>query len=140
AANEVENLQKTFERLSFLFFIVSLFILVIGLFLCIILLIKLTNSRYREIGLMSALGYSRLVLRWILMGETLLLSALAVVSSLALLAIATCIARFAFQIEVLLTPAELLWSVLATFTAMALISSIACIPLLRTEPAEALKK
>ncbi len=59
ASAEVSAFQITFQNLSRLFLTVSFLILAIGLFINAILLIKLQNSRYREMGLMSALGYTK---------------------------------------------------------------------------------
>ena len=140
AANEVESLQKTFDNLKMLFMVVSVFILAIGLFVCIMLLIKLMNTRYHEVGLMSALGYSRSQINKILTAENMLLSALAVTTNIVVIGIAVLVARFGFQIEVLLKPIQILLSVLATFIAITAISGMASIKLIRTEPAEALKK
>lgn len=140
AANEVEALQKTFDNLKTLFMVVSIFILAIGLFICVLLLVKLMNARYREVGLLSALGYRRNQISSILLAENSMLSALAVISNLAVIGIAMIIAHFGFQIDVLLKSMQILLSVLATFVAITAISGMASIKLIRTEPAEALRK
>lgn len=59
ALKQVEALQNTFESLNRLFLSLSILILIIGIFISVMLLIKLTNGRFREVGLLSALGYHR---------------------------------------------------------------------------------
>lgn len=140
AANEVETLQKTFDNLKALFMVVSIFILAIGTFICILLIVKLMNARYREVGLLSALGYSRNQISSILFVENSMLSILAILSNLVVIGIAMLVANLGFQIDVLLKPVQILLSVIATFISLTIISGTASIKLIRTEPAEALRK
>ena len=78
AAKEVGALQSTFQSLSRLFLIVSVLILTIGLFISAILLIKLQNSRYKELGLLSALGFTRSTIQKMVISENVILSTMAV--------------------------------------------------------------
>ncbi|MGB4985054.1 MAG: ABC transporter ATP-binding protein/permease [Erysipelotrichaceae bacterium] len=140
AANEVDSLQKTFNNLKTLFMVVSIFILSIGLFISVLLLFKLMNARYREVGLMSALGYSRSQISRILISENLMLSALAVVSNLVVIILVIIIGKYGFSIEVLLKPMQIGMSVIATFVVVTTISGVASIKLICTQPATALRK
>lgn len=92
AADEVSALQSTFQRLQQLFLILSVLILVIGAFLATVLLFKLQASRYREVGLLSTLGYGRQQIAEMIRLENLLLAALAAVLGLALLIVSLAVA------------------------------------------------
>ena len=139
AADEVYALQTTFASLNKLFLIVSVLILAIGLFICAVLLIKLQNARYHEVGLLSALGFSRKQITSTIFGETLLLSALATAVNLALLGCGVFMSNV-IQFPMIVTGMQVALSVMATFAAVLLISCAASYPLVRTQPAAALRK
>lgn len=139
AADEVYALQSTFADLNKLFLVVSVLILAIGLFLCAILLIKLQNDRYHEVGLLSALGFSQKQIASMICGENLLLSALATAVNLLLLGAGVLVSRVT-EFPLLVTGGQILLSVGLTFGAILLISSGASYKLVRTEPAAALRK
>lgn len=139
ASDEVYTFQNTFNSLTKLFFVISILILGTGLFICAILLIKLQNTRYHELGLLSALGFSKRQITAMIRVENLLLAALATVVNLALLVGSTVICkRFGFPLSI--NAVQLLLSVLTTFVAILLLSGIASYRLVRTEPAAALQK
>lgn len=139
AADEVSALQNTFNSLNRLFLIISCLILGMGLFICIILLVKLQNTRYREVGLLSALGFSRIRITTMILEENLLLSALATIVYLTLLAIAIPISKIT-SYPFILSGIQIVLCVIATFVVVMLISFVASYKLIRTEPAEALRK
>ncbi|MDY3778689.1 MAG: FtsX-like permease family protein [Candidatus Limousia pullorum] len=56
-----------------MFITISLLILGIGILISIILLVKQQNTRFREIGLLSALGYKRKLINRLLLEEGLLI-------------------------------------------------------------------
>ncbi|WP_151075615.1 ABC transporter ATP-binding protein [Flintibacter sp. KGMB00164] len=139
AAEEVAALQNTFQRLNQLFQIISTLILVIGLFLAAVLLFKLQSTRYHEVGLLSALGYSRKQIVNMLHLENFLLAALAAVLDIALLVISFLLANifhFPLAVSAILT----VISLAAAFAIVLLLSSLSSIRLIRTEPAVALRK
>lgn len=139
ASDEVYAFQNTFNSLTKLFFVISILILGIGLFICAILLIKLQNTRYHELGLLSALGFSKRQITAMIRVENLLLAALATVVNLALLVGSTVVCKlFGFPLSI--NAVQLLLSVLTTFVAILLLSGIASYRLVRTEPAAALQK
>ncbi len=139
SAKEVGTLQSTFNSLSRLFFIVSSLILAIGLFISAVLLIKTQNSRYKEIGLLSALGYNKGTIRKMIVSENLLLSAMSAVFQ-AILIGCTYLIGIVFNLAIPITPQQIFLSILSTGVIVSVISIIASYKLIRTEPAKALRK
>lgn len=139
AADEVSALQNTFSSLNKLFFVISVLILGIGLFICAVLLIKLQNSRYREVGLLSALGFSKGQISSMIRAENLLLSTLATAVNLVLLG-GSVLAGKLFGFALLFSGAQVILSVVATFGTVMLFSGAASYKLVRTEPATALRQ
>lgn len=139
AAKEVEVLQNTFNNLSRLFLIVSILILSIGLFISSVLLIKLQNSRYKEIGLLSALGYNKGTIRKMFVSENLLLATMSAVFQTVLLG-CTYLVGMIFNLAISITPLQILLSILSTVVVVIVISIITSHKLISTEPAVALRK
>ncbi|QJD86005.1 ABC transporter ATP-binding protein/permease [Cohnella herbarum] len=139
SAKEVGALQSTFKGLNRLFLIVSILILAIGLSISTVLLIKLQNSRYKEIGLLSALGFNRGTIRRIIVSENLLLSAMSVIFN-AVLVGCTYLIGMIFDVAIIITPLQILLSIISTGVVVILISILASYKLIRTEPAAALRK
>ncbi len=73
AAAQASAFLDTFQNLRRLFITISLLILGIGILISIILLVKQQNTRFREIGLLSALGYKRKLINRLLLEEGLLI-------------------------------------------------------------------
>lgn len=107
-------MQNTFISLNRLFFIISCLILGMGLLICIILLVKLQNTSYREVGLLSALGFSRTRIATMILEENLLLSTLATIVYLTLLAIAIPLSKITFYPFILSVP-QIILCVISTF-------------------------
>lgn len=139
AAKDVEVLQSTFNNLSRLFLIVSILILAIGLFISTVLLIKLQNSRYKEIGLLSALGYNKGTIRKMIVSENILLSAISAIFQ-AILIGCIYLVSITFNLDIILNPLQILLSILATGVAVIVISLVTSYKLIHTEPAVALRK
>ncbi|MEG0963226.1 MAG: ATP-binding cassette domain-containing protein [Lachnospiraceae bacterium] len=139
AADQVEALENTFQNLNKLFLVISVLILMIGLFICTVLLVKLQNTRYHEVGLLSALGFIRHEISAMIIVENVLLSTFATVVNLALLGCSMGISKI-IKFPFIVTKTQLLFTVVATFGIILLLSGIASYKLLRTEPAEALRK
>ncbi|MFC5406522.1 ATP-binding cassette domain-containing protein [Cohnella soli] len=138
SAKEVKALQSTFNNLSRLFLILSILILAVGLFISTVLLIKLQNLRYREIGLLSALGFTKGAIGKMIVSENLLLSAMSSMIN-AVLVGCTYFIRTTFHFAIMITPLQILLSILSTGVVVILISIIASYKLIRTEPAVALR-
>lgn len=139
ASKEVYALQNTFDSLNKLFLIVSVLILAIGLFICAVLLIKLQNSRYHEVGLLSALGFSRQHIATMIQSENLLLCVLATVVNIVLLGVSLIVSNV-LGYSLIVTGVQVVLSIVATFGVVLLLSGTASYKLVRTEPAVALRK
>ena len=139
SAKEVGVLQGTFESLSRLFLTVSILILAIGLFISTVLLVKLQNSRYKEIGLLSALGYNNGTIQKMIVSENLLLSAMSAIFQAVIIG-CTYLAGMIFNLAIMITPLQIVLSILSTGVVVIVISMIASHKLISTEPAVALRK
>ncbi|MEG2175760.1 MAG: ABC transporter ATP-binding protein/permease [Oscillibacter sp.] len=139
AAKEVYAMQNTFRSLSRLFFAISVLVLAIGLFICTILLVRLQNSRYHELGLLSALGFPRRSISAMITVENGLLSALATLLTLALTGCVSGLSAL-LQLPFSVTGTQVLVSALAAFAVVLVLSGGASWRLLRTEPGAALRK
>lgn len=139
AEKEAGALQRTFDGLNRLFLTVSLLILGIGLFISVILLVKLQNARYREIGLYAALGMQKNTIRSILVTESILLAATAAVFN-AVLVGAVNLATLFFKQSISISISQMLLSIAGAGVIVIIISMLASYRLIHTEPAEALKK
>ena len=139
AVSEVFALQNTFNSLNKLFFVISILILSIGLFICAVLLYKLQNARYREVGLLSALGFSRQQISSMIRYENLMLSLLATVVNLILLGVSILVGKM-MGYTIIFNGVQITLSVVATFVIVMTMSSVVSYKLIRTEPAVALRK
>lgn len=138
-SSEIAALQNTFNSLSRLFVVVSILILAIGLFISVILLVKLQNSRYRELGLLSALGFSKGTIRRMIISENMLLSGMAAVFNAVLIS-CVYLVSITFGLSLVITIPQMMLSILVTVIVIIVISIIASQKLIHTEPAVALKK
>lgn len=139
ASKDVSALQDTFNSLNRLFLVLSVLIFVIGLFISIILLVKLQNSRYREVGLLSALGFSKEIIQKIILSENLLLACMATVTNVVLITLPY-LARLVVDFSMVITPVQAIGSMIATFAIVLLVSIAVSYKLINTEPATALRK
>lgn len=139
ASAEVATFLNTFKNLNRLFLTFSVLILLIGIFISTILLVKQQNTRYREVGLLSALGYSKGSIQQILLYENVGLSALSVVSSGILTALALIIGKV-IGFSLVFSPWQIIVTLCLTAASILTISLISSIKLVNTEPAEALRK
>lgn len=139
AAEEVSALQNTFQRLDRLFFAISALVLAVGVFLAAVLLFKVQAARYREVGLLSALGYGRGQIAGMLRLENLLLAALAAGLYLVLLAASLLLAA-ALGYPLLFSPAQALLSLAAAAGLILALGGLASYRLVRIPPAAALRK
>lgn len=140
ASEEVDRFTDTFKNLQTLFIVVSVFILGIGLFICILMITRLTANRYHEIGLLAAIGYSESQIRGILTTENIFTSVLALLFNIVFIGIAIRMSRYVFHIDILFEPLQIAISIIATFVSVALISNFATTKLINTDPAIALRK
>lgn len=139
AAAQVDAFLSTFQNLRRLFLTISLLILGVGILISAILLVKQQNTRFREVGLLSALGYERKTINRLLLEESLLLCGTTAIfggmfSFFAILVGKLCGFMLLFTS----------WKVLAVIVLSAVvifgISAGANLRLIHTEPAVALRK
>ena len=74
AVDEVKTIQKTFDKIIKLFTTISWMILVICIFIIIILLIKLQQTRHKMIELLSAFGFKKKAISKMVLYENVLLA------------------------------------------------------------------
>jgi ABC-type lipoprotein export system ATPase subunit len=139
AEKEVGALQSTFQNLSRLFLIVSVLILAIGLFISVILLVKLQNSRYKELGLLSALGFNRSTIQKMIISENVILSTMAGIFNAVLIGCTYAIG-LSFNLPINILGLQVGISILSTIILIVLITLFASHKLIHTEPAVALRK
>lgn len=137
AAKQVESLKETFSQLQSMFVLVSAFIMAIAFAICVMLLMKLARMRAGEIGLLMALGYRRRQIESMLLGESVLLSALSA-STTALLSLLLTALSGVLPVHIDLL--QFAWSVCGTVLLVGLITAAADAGLLRTDPAKALRE
>lgn len=138
AVAEVFAMQQSFRSLGRLFRVISVLVLFLALFLCVIILVKLQNSRYRELGLLSALGFRPTYIRSMIRWENIQLSVFCAAATAILFGIAAFVCGlldFPLKVGVI----ELIACIGASFAVIIGISTLASIKLIRTEPAEALR-
>lgn len=139
ASAEVGTFLKTFENINRLFLTVSILILAVGIFISIILLVKQQNTRYREVGLLSALGYTRGSIRKILLYENLGLAGLSALCSEIFTVLALVICK-TVGFALVFSTWQIVLTLLLTAVLILIISFISSIKLVNTEPAVALRK
>lgn len=139
AHEEVAAFQTTFQSIERLFGVISLLIFGICLFISTILLIKLRNSRYREIGLLSALGFNRRTIKNMIVCENLLLSIFAIGLNAIWIGSGWIISTL-FQLPFQISFFQIFCSILTTFLMIVGIGLVTSYQLFHIEPATALKK
>lgn len=139
AADEVSSLQNTFRNIQTLFAVVSAVVFGMSVFISTILLIKLQNTRYKELGLMSALGFSKSTIHRMIAYENVLLSCMAAGFNILFVLISVWVCRM-MNISFSVSLVQTAQSVATTGVLLIGISSLASYKLLHTDPAEALRK
>lgn len=137
-SEEVKALQTSFNTLSRLFFIVSFLIFGISLFLCIVLLLKLQRSRYRDLGLLAALGYNEKMIKKIQMWENYLFSIMSMGITLGILSIIY-LAGMNFNWKIIISLPQILGALVVTFLIAISIGRIMTLKLIKMDPAKALR-
>ena len=137
SSKQVDSLKETFAQLQTLFIVVSVFIVTISLTLCGMLLKKTAQMRAREIGLFMALGYHRTQIQKMLLGESLLLSAL---SALTTALIALMLTALSGILPIHITIPQFALSICGTVLLVWLITACSNTKLLKTDPAKALRQ
>lgn len=139
ASAEVAAFLNTFRNLNRLFLTVSVLILIIGIFISTVLLVKQQNTRFREVGLLSALGYTKSSVRKILFYENIGISLLSVLFSAALIILTLFIGN-AVGFSLSFSVWQIAVALCLTAVLILIIGLILSIRLVNAEPAVALKK
>ncbi|WP_438348477.1 ATP-binding cassette domain-containing protein [Paenibacillus sp. FA6] len=140
AVEQVAALENTFNNLKKLFLAVSILILSIALFISSVLLAKQTNARYREIGILAALGYNKGWIRGILSAENMLLSCTSTVFSMGMFFVINYVYSLFLGGDFIIRISQIVMTVISTFIIILLLSTIVSRKLIASEPAEALRK
>lgn len=138
ASEEVENLINTFRVINKLFLVVSILIFLIGLFVSIILLSKLQNSRVREMGLLAALGFNKKQIKQIILTENMILSIIASATTVAFIG-ACYVLGNVLSLSINLSAIQIVFSVAITFLIVSIVSVVVSNKLVKIEPAKALR-
>lgn len=136
AAKQVESLKETFTQLQTLFVIVSYFIVVIALSICIMLLMKTAQMRAGEMGVLMALGYRRKQIQQMLLYESLFLSALSVMTTVLVSLLLTALSEI---LPVRIAPLQFILSICGTVFLVWLTTAVSNAKLLKTDPATVLR-
>lgn len=136
AAKQVESLKETFTQLQTLFVIVSDFIVVIALSICIMLLMKTAQMRAGEMGVLMALGYRCKQIQQMLLYESLFLSALSVMTTVLVSLLLTALPEI---LPVRIAPLQFILSICGTVLLVWLTTALSNAKLLKTDPAMVLR-
>lgn len=139
ASKQVVVLKESFDKLQTLFSVISLFIIGIALFICGMLLMKLSQIRIKEIGLLMALGYQSRQIRQMLSFEGFIMSGISTVITffaMGLIMLATYFTDYIIK----LSPFQVVITLCSVFTLVWLISLIANRSLLKTDAVQVLCK
>lgn len=137
AARQVESLKETFARLQTLFVIVSVFIAVIALSICILLLMKTSRMRAGEMGVLMALGYQRKQIQQMLLYEGLMLSAFSALTTAGIVLLLTVLSGV---LPIYISLSQFILSICGTVFLVCLMTAVSNAKLLRTDPAKALRQ
>ncbi len=137
ASKQVESLKETFLQLQTLFVVVSVFIVTVAFAICGMLLVKLTGMRAGEMGLLMALGYQRRQIQRMLLWESLMLSALSVLTTALVLLLFVVLSGI---LPVHIAPLQLVGSICGTVLLVWFTISISNVKLLKTDPVKALSQ
>lgn len=138
AKEEASALLRTFENITRLFMVISLLILLTAIFLSTILLNKLQHARQREVGLLSALGYTKQNIKHMLSKETLLFSTLTTSITLLFLLVTQFICKtLGFPLS--FTSLQILLTLGCTYLLVLALNGFFSYQLTRIEPANALR-
>lgn len=137
AAEQVESLKKTFSQLQTLFVIVSGFIVVIALSICIMLLMKTTRMRAGEMGVLMALGYQRKQIQQMLLYESLFLSVLSIMTTVLVCLLLTALSK---RLPIRIVPVQFVLSMCGTVLLVWLTTAVSNAKLLKTDPVKALRQ
>lgn len=139
ASKQVASLKTIFEKLQTLFIVVTVFIVSIALFICIMLLMKTARMRAGEMGLLMALGYQGKQIQKMLFYESVLVSALSILTTV-LFSLLLTAASVILSTPVIITTIQFIPGICGTLTLVWLTTAFSNARLLKTDPATALRQ
>lgn len=139
-AIEVLAFQKSFNSLLKLYTAISYLILAVGILISVIMLYKVSIERYMEVGLLGALGYRMKNIKDIMFKESIYFAGLStIISCLLIMGIGQVYKlQFGYGLDLSIGLFGILIALNIILTMV--ITSIINIKLIKTEPAEALRK
>lgn len=137
---EVLAFQKSFTSLLKLYTAISYLILAVGILISVIILYKVSIERYMEVGLLGALGYRMKNIKDIMFKESIYFAGLStIISCLLIMGIGQVYKmQFGYGLDLSIGLFGVLIALNIILTMI--ITSIINIKLIKTEPAEALRK
>lgn len=138
AAEEVSTLQHTFQNIQKVFAVISSIVLGICIIISTILLSKLQNSRFKELGLLSTLGFGRSSICKIIIYENILLSCMSVGFNILFMIVCILICKM-MNIRFFISCIQMTISILGTGILLIIISFLTSHKLLHTPPSVALR-
>lgn len=139
-AAEVEVFKKSFSSLLKLYTAISYLILGVGILISIIMLYKVSIERYIEVGLLGALGYRMKNIKDIMFRESVYFAGLSTVVSCLLIILIGLVYKIQFGYGLNLNIKSFVILIGLNLILTMVITSIINIKLIKTEPAEALRK
>lgn len=139
ADQEVKAFLQTFQQIQRLFIVISILVCLVSVFIGTILLWKLQQTRYHEIGLLSALGYSKQWIRNLLFKESLMVCGMTLLCSVGLSLLFVVMKRF-LTIEWTVSMTQGCLTMVGSTILILLIQLVIQSKLISTEPSVALRK
>ncbi|MBB6622891.1 ABC transporter ATP-binding protein/permease [Clostridium gasigenes] len=137
---DIKAFQDSFTSLIKLYTVLSYLILIIGILISVVMLYKISIERYKEVGLLGALGYSMRNMKKIMVKESLYFSALSIVTSILLFKVLDIVyvMQFGYKLDLNVVSYLILMGLNLVLTVG--ISYVINMKLIKTEPAVALRK
>ncbi|MDU1413644.1 MAG: ABC transporter ATP-binding protein [Clostridium sp.] len=139
-AEEVDSFQNSFARLIKLYTGVSYIILLVGMVISAVILYKVSIERYREVGLLGALGYNMININNIMFKESTYFALISTIISCALIFALEAVykVQFGYGLELSIISFIILIGINLMLTII--LSNVINLKLIKTEPALALRK
>lgn len=139
-AEDVEGFLNSFKNLGNLYTVVSYIMLIVGIVISIVILLKITSQRYKEIGTLGALGYMNKNIRKILFRENKYFALLSIPLSIIMLYLIKFIYEIQFGYELPVRVFSILLLIILNLILTMGISYLANNKLIKIDPAIALRK
>lgn len=139
ASEQVGMLQESFHKLKTIFYLISIMILFVAIFIVIVILLKLQNKRYQMIGLLYSFGFEKQIINQLVIFENFWLILLTGVITTLLVIISQILAP-TINLSINFTLSKYLITIITSIVIMVVINFIISRKLINTNLAEALRK